>query len=1490
MITSRFGQLPDTDLPFLVRTPPHIRNPRLDFRLFSRIFAGQILHVSQLLRKIFFATGLWIASLAVFAQVDACDTSAMNAYLNPRGYYRVWVPTQPCSAYFHSTAPKTGIDAHRDAANIGIPQLIIDNAQENSDVSAALWAQNVYQISGAGSAVWLGMTDSGSTYNWRIFATGATPTYYNWTAGDPNNLRPGCYNGVTGCALCTGTNAYWCAYGEDCAIMNASGQWLDNSCNGTTTGNAGGPPIQRIVVLEINTCPVIAKPHDTTICAGNSATLSTSVISGGTTPFTYAWSPGGQTTPSITVSPTTTTTYTVEVSDRWSCKADSAGTVNVSTPTPPTINVSPAAICKNTNATVSLGTVSGTATYTWSFGGGTISSGSGGGPYTVQWATGGTKTISVTVSDNGCSTSAFQTLTVDSADAAFAINPASTCAGQNVAITVTNVSATATYTWSFGGGNVVSGSNAGPYTVNWSGTGTQTVNLTVTDHGCTATASGTVSINAAPAPAFTLNPSTTACQGQPVSVTLTGTSSPTATYAWNFHGGTVISGSGAGPYSVSWNTPGSQSVDLTVTDGGCSGTATTQTITITGGITADAGPDVQLCPAVPGQLGAAPVSGYTYSWSPTLGLSSATVANPTIVIPINPLGRPIDTFYVVTATSGSCSATDTVRVTLYPNPVSAFTVNPATTCVNVNVTATYSGADSGSATYSWNFSGGTVASGSGVGPYSVSWSAQGSYYVHLTVTDHGCSSGSTDTVTVAGSLTPAFTLNPSTAACPGQPVAVTLSGTPSGTATYSWNFNGATVASGSGAGPYSVSWNSNGTQAVDLTVTDGGCTGTATQSITIANTAAADAGSDIQLCPGATGNLGAPPVAGYTYSWTPAWGLSSTTMANPTITIPGNPTGATIDTFYIVTATTGTCSATDTVRVIIYPDIDNAFVVSAHSGCANDVITVTYAGTVSPTATYTWNFSGATVISGSGAGPYQLSWSSQGSYNVSLDVSDNGCTGTASSTTITIGTRPTAYAGNDTTVCSGTNVQLGAAAVSGVTYAWTPAANLSSAAVSDPVFSQNNTGSAPVVNNYMLIATGGCADTAYVNVTVTPVSPMSIVASGPTSFCQGDSVVLSDNLAPQTDYLWSSGDTTATITVRNSGTYTLTAHDAAGCAYVSAPPVIVTANANPAPVLAPGGEVDQSCAGLSDGSLTVTTTTGTAPYTYTWSTTPAQSGPTASGLDPGIYSVSVSDANNCTGSISYTVQAAPALTLDIDTLQNLTCNDQANGSIHAVVLGGTQPVSYLWSTGAATAGVYHLPAGTYSVTATDAHGCSVDSTVAITQPQPITFTTVSPLRISYGGSESIQVDITPAANYVYSWTPSAGLSCDFCPNPVASPLVTTRYILTVTDPAGGCSGIDTITLYVDASKHFFVPNAFTPNNDGNNDIFYVYTAGPVKLFEINIFDRWGEHVYFSNDIGAGWDGTYRGVYVSPGDYAYTISVTFADGETLTTKGSLTVIR
>jgi gliding motility-associated-like protein len=1385
--------------------------------------------------------------------------------------------------YYHSTTAKYGIDAARDAFSLGIPQLVINNAQENSDVSAALYAQGVYAISGSGAAVWLGITDSSTTYTWRTIATGGSVSYFNWAAGDPNNLPPSCKVGGS-CLFCTGADAYWCAYGEDCAVMEASGQWEDNSCQGSG--------VKRVVVLELNTCPVITRPRDTAVCSGSAVNLSTSVISGGTAPYTYTWNPGALSGPSVTITPTSTQTYTVEASDHYSCKTDSSFTVTVHTATPPAIIVAQPTICKGVNDNISLSSVSGTATYTWSFGtGSTIVSGSGSGPYSVNWSTIGTKSISVTVSDIGCTSNVTQAVTVDSTSAAFTLSPVSTCIGGHVTATVTNPSATATYTWNFGTGTVVSGSGAGPYTITWATTGPQTVNLTVTDNGCTATSSQSVTITAGLTPSFTVTPASP-CQGQVANITYNGIPSGTATYTWTFDNAVILSGATSGPYSIRWDTAGIKNASLTVTDGGCTGSYT-QPVNVNPLPTADAGPDIQLCPGVAGTLGSTAIPTDTYSWSPAWGLSSTTVSNPTITIPSNPTGSIIDTFYVVTVTSVSgCSSTDTVNVTIYPDVNSSFTINPATACQNSNITVTYSGTFSATATYTWNFGSATVISGSGAGPYTISYPATGPQSISLTVTDNGCTSNSTNPLTVSNSLSPAFTLNPSSTTCAGQAISVTLTGTPSGTATYTWDFNGANIISGSGAGPYSISWNTNGIQIADLTVTDGGCTGTAADSITIANTATADAGPDIRLCPGVTGTLGSPSVSGDTYSWSPTAGLSDPTIANPTITIPSNPTGSIIITPYAVTVTSGACSASDTALITIYPDIDNNFTLSSTGVCTGDYVTVTYSGTPSGTASYNWNFGGAAVVSGSGAGPYTISWTTPGTQAVTLSITDNGCTATPVSQTVAVGLKPTANAGSDQTICSGDSVQLGAAPVPGVTYTWTPATHLSNSNIADPYFAEINTGTTLDIIGYMLIANGGgCPDTAYVTITANPVSPTAIVTSGPTSFCQGDSVILQDGSAPQADYLWSDAETTPAITVKTSGTYSLTAHDVNGCMYISSPSVTVTVNPLPSISLAPNGELDESCTNKNDGSLSVSINSGTQPYTFSWNTTPVQNGATATNLAPGTYTVSVSDANGCTDTNSFTVSAAPFIGVNIDSMRDVSCYKKSDGAIYAGAIGGNLPVSYLWSTGAVTPAITNLSADTFTVSITDARGCTVDTSVIITQPAPFTFTTVSSLLIDYGGQQEIDITVDPANSaYTYAWSPGATLSCTVCPNPVASPLQTMTYILTVTDPVGGCSATDTIILNVDPSKKFYIPNAFTPNNDGVNDVYQVFASGPVKYFEMLIFDRWGEKVYNSNDLGEGWDGRYRGVFVSNGDYVYHATITFLDGQTLYSKGTVTVLK
>ena len=598
---------------------------------------------------------LWIVSMPLFSQFSTCDTNLINAHLNPAGFTRLYVPSEPCSMYFYNPTPVYGITAHLDAVNLGVPQLVVNDSAENYAVENALYAQGVFP---GNYQVWMGITDSAVLYTWKTFSGAPAPAYTNWASGEPNNQAPSCQF-LGACTFCSGADVYWCAHGEDCAVLNDAGKWLDITCEGAN--------VTRIAVLELNTCPVLTKPRDTAICSGNPLNLNATVSSGGTTPYTYTWNPGGYTGQTLTINPTGSATYTVEASDKYLCKTDSTFTVSVTSTTPPTINLTQSTVCKGANNTVSLSTISGTATYTWSFGAGAnVVSGSGGGPYTVNWLSGGSKSINVTVSDHGCTTNATTTVTIDSASAAFTLNPLFACTNQDITVTVSHPSVTATYSWNFSGANIVNGSGVGPYSINWPSAGAETITLSVTDNGCAST--------------------------------------------------------------------------------------DTQSINIGNYVTANAGPDIQLCPGLTDTLGATPNPNYTYLWSPAWGLSSTTIANPTISFASNTGSSAIDTFYILTASLGTCSSSDTVRVTIYPSINNNFTIARTGICVNDGLLVTYSGTVNHANTYNWSFNADMVDSTNAPAQYILTWASPGVDTITLSVTGNGCSDTSVSKVVTVYSM------------------------------------------------------------------------------------------------------------------------------------------------------------------------------------------------------------------------------------------------------------------------------------------------------------------------------------------------------------------------------------------------------------------------------------------------------------------------------------------------------------------------------------------------------------------------------------------------------------------------------------------------------------------------------------------------------------------------------------------------------------------
>lgn len=151
--------------------------------------------------------------------------------------------------------------------------------------------------------------------------------------------------------------------------------------------------------------------------------------------------------------------------------------------------------------------------------------------------------------------------------------------------------------------------------------------------------------------------------------------------------------------------------------------------------------------------------------------------------------------------------------------------------------------------------------------------------------------------------------------------------------------------------------------------------------------------------------------------------------------------------------------------------------------------------------------------------------------------------------------------------------------------------------------------------------------------------------------------------------------------------------------------------------------------------------------------------------------------------------------------------------------------------------------------------------------------------------QSVVLNSTPATKYV--WMPSSSLSCDTCRIVTASPTVTTTYSVTMYDSLG-CTSLANVTVDVNCGEAF-VPTAFSPNNDGQNDVLFV--KGPcIQTMDLVIYDRWGEKVFESENVNEGWDGTYKSKPVEVGTYVYYLTATMNDGTTLNKKGNVALVR
>jgi gliding motility-associated-like protein len=204
---------------------------------------------------------------------------------------------------------------------------------------------------------------------------------------------------------------------------------------------------------------------------------------------------------------------------------------------------------------------------------------------------------------------------------------------------------------------------------------------------------------------------------------------------------------------------------------------------------------------------------------------------------------------------------------------------------------------------------------------------------------------------------------------------------------------------------------------------------------------------------------------------------------------------------------------------------------------------------------------------------------------------------------------------------------------------------------------------------------------------------------------------------------------------------------------------------------------------------------------------------------------------------------------------------------------------------------------TFTVTSSTQFGCTVENSITIFT-SPLGGESVDaqadPPNILIG--ESSQLNVVPINDeYIYQWQPTTYLDSPNSTNPLSTPDETILYTVTILDPndLGFCQKSDSVLIQVFegfcGSPNIFVPNAFTPNGDGENDLLLVRGGGITDL-TFSIFNRWGEEVFKTEDQSKGWDGTYKGNMAEPAVFVYQLEAVCDDGDTYFEKGNITLIR
>jgi gliding motility-associated-like protein len=1013
-----------------------------------------------------------------------------------------------------------------------------------------------------------------------------------------------------------------------------------------------------------------------------------------------------------------------------------------------------------------------------------------------------------------------------------------------------------------------------------------------------------VDIIPTPVASFTFTPDV--CIDQLNTITFTGSASANATVIWDFNNPTTLTGSGIGPYNISWALEGNKTITLTVIEPGCDTAFNSAIVTVS-----HLDVPVINCTST--------INSILFDWADIAGSTGYLISlNGGAAFPV-PMSEYLDqpllpgtnvTMILTVQSAGPCpNVMDTMTCIAQNCPPPTIVLSGQdSACLNnplpIDLDAVVNG-NPGTGTWS----------GPGItdplnGIFDPKIAGAGQQQLIYTVDVNGCPFTQPYTIIVFDSLTADFALDP--VICIADVANLLYTGNASGAATYDYTFGPATVVAGAGSGPYQLSWNSTGLKTVRLQVSENGC---------ISDVISHD--TDVKPTLNAPLVNCAPNTSGleFTFATDPtAFNVDTVVLTGQAGTNNGNK--------FVFTGLT----AGDTVRVELLtysagpcPDrIDTFFCVAR--ACPMPIITITpvndiclYPGTgIVNLQVDVQNGNGVGDWSGPGIvdpvnGKFDPNVAGAGAHQITYHYVDDACDFN-NAITINVYDPPVAFVSNSDFMitCATNSIFLDGSSSSGgnLIFRWTTADGVIASGANTAI------AEATAKGTYQLLVTNsisGCKDSISVLVTVDANIPTADAGPDRKLTCDSTQFTLG---GPATTagvnivYSWTTaggnilGPTNGThIDVNKTGDYSLMVRDTATGCQASDLAVVTIDTVLAAIMLTPGDSIDCN---TPISTVTSTLNEPVNDYLLHWGTIDGTiSGPVDQSninvSQGGTYTLTIHNKRNgCETSASAFVPESNQIIQAVDvTTTNIRCFGENNGSLVITgVTGGIPPYTYQWAPGSSSSSsLTSLPPGQYALTVSDHNGCSFTKTYTVTEPALVTIDLGPNLTVA--AQDSVTIDLTTnvpvQAISSVEWSPYNGETCEGCLSFDFIATTSATISSMITDTAG-CSAEDSMRLTVIVPRIIFIPNVFSPNGDGINDYFTISGRfNLINIAELNIYDRWGNQLFGKVNLhpgvlAEGWDGKFREKDMQPGVYVYVAKLDYEDGVSETVSGSITLVR